>query len=165
MLVLDDLHWADKPSLLLLQFLARQLAGSRLLVAGCYRDVEVSRQHPLSETLAELSRERVFQRHLLRGLSQEDTESFIQVVGGIQPSQKLVETLYAHTEGNPFFMTEVIRLLCGSGQDVNDTVDGLEDIRLPEGVRAVIGQRLNRLSDQCYQALTAAAVSGREFDF
>jgi predicted ATPase len=61
-LVLDDLHWADKPSLLLLQFLARQLAGSRLLLVGCYRDVELSRQHPLSEALAQLSREPVFQR-------------------------------------------------------------------------------------------------------
>jgi predicted ATPase len=64
-LVLDDLHWADKPSLLLLQFLARQLAGSRLLLVGCYRDVELSRQHPLSEALAQLSREPVFQRQPL----------------------------------------------------------------------------------------------------
>jgi predicted ATPase len=55
LLVLDDLHWADQASLLLLQFLARQMEGSRLLVAGCYRDVELSRQHPLSETLAQLS--------------------------------------------------------------------------------------------------------------
>jgi predicted ATPase len=64
MLVLDDLHWADKPSLLLLQFLARQLGESHLLAVGCYRDLELSRQHPLSEALAQLSRLPVFQREL-----------------------------------------------------------------------------------------------------
>lgn len=66
MLVLDDLHWADEPSLLLLQFLAQQLADSHILVVGCYRDVELSRQHPLSETLARISREADYQRHALR---------------------------------------------------------------------------------------------------
>jgi predicted ATPase len=65
MLVLDDLHWADKPSLLLLEFLARQMADCRLLVVGCYRDMELSRQHPLSESLAQLSREPVFRRQTL----------------------------------------------------------------------------------------------------
>ena len=69
MLVLDDLHWADKSSLLLLEFLARELGGSRLLLVGCYRDTEISRQHTLMETLARLSREPVFRRQMLRGLS------------------------------------------------------------------------------------------------
>ena len=58
MLVLDDLHWADHPSLLLLEFVARELANARVMVIGTYRDVEVSRQHPLSQTLGELTRER-----------------------------------------------------------------------------------------------------------
>ena len=71
-LLLDDLHWADNPSLLLLQFLAREMGGSPLLVVGCYRDVELSRQHPLSDTLAQLSREPVFQREPLRGFSEEE---------------------------------------------------------------------------------------------
>jgi predicted ATPase len=72
-LILDDLQWADTSSLLLLQFLTRQLGGSRLLVLGCYRDVGLSRRHPLSETLALLSREPVFQRKPMHGLSQEET--------------------------------------------------------------------------------------------
>ena len=165
MLVLDDLHWTDKSSLLLLQFLARQLSDSRLLVVGCYRDVELSRQHILSETLAQLTREPAFHRVLLRGLSQEDTGGFIAATAGMQPSQKLVESVHTHTEGNPFFMTEVIRLLRGQGEIETDAIDGLQDLRIPEGVREIIGQRLNRLSDQCYQTLTAAAVIGREFDF
>ena len=77
LLILDDLHWADKPSLLLLEFLARQMVESRLLVVGTYRDMELSRQHPLSETLAQLSRHPVFQRQQLLGLSQEETGRFI----------------------------------------------------------------------------------------
>jgi predicted ATPase len=165
LLVLDDLHWADKPPLLLLQFLARELGSSRLLVLGCYRDVELSRQHPLSETLAQLSREPVFQRQPLRGLSREDARSFIESAAGMQPSQKLVEAVYTHTEGNPFFMTEVIRLLSeGRGLTWEESA-GPSSIGIPEGVREVIGQRLNRLSDRCNQALTMASIVGRGFDF
>jgi tetratricopeptide (TPR) repeat protein len=163
LLVLDDLHWADQPSLQLLQFLARQMAGSRLLVVGCYRDVELSRQHPLSETLAHLAREPVFQRKPLPGLSQEDTRRFIEAAVGVLPSQGLAETIYAHTEGNPFFMTEVIRFLQEQGELSGESIRGYQGFRIPEGVREVIGQRLNRLSQQCYQTLTTASVIGREF--
>jgi DNA-binding CsgD family transcriptional regulator len=165
MLVLDDLHWADKPSLLLLQFLARQLDRSRLLMVGCYRDVELSRQHPLSETLAQLSREPVFQRQPLRGLSQEDTWHFIEAAAGIQPSSELVEAIYAHTEGNPFFLAEVIRLLSEDGGLAWGETAERPGLRIPEGVREVIGQRLNRLSDLSNQTLTIASIVGREFDF
>ncbi len=73
-LVLDDLHWADAPSLLLLQFLARQMRDARLLVLGAYRDVELRRQHPLAEVLGELAREPCCQRVALRGLAREDVE-------------------------------------------------------------------------------------------
>ena len=94
MLVLDDLHWADKPSLMLLLFLARQLVrqlvGSRLMVIGCYRDMELSRQHPLSETLAQLSREPVFRREFLRGLRREDIGRFIEVTSDVSAPEKLV---------------------------------------------------------------------------
>src|SRR5918996_3167972 len=162
-LVLDDLHWADKPSLLLLQFLARQLAGSRLLVVGCYRDVEVSRQHPLSETLAQLSREPVFQRALLEGLSREDTGRFIEAAG-VPASPELVETVHTQTEGNPFFAAEVIRLLRERGELGEETIRGPQAFTIPQGVREVIGQRLNRLSEQCHQTLTTASIIGREFE-
>ncbi|MFB3118911.1 MAG: AAA family ATPase, partial [Stenotrophomonas maltophilia] len=165
MLVLDDLHWADRSSLLLLQFLAPEIAGSSLLVIGTYRDVELSRQHPLSETLAQLSRSAGgrFQRVLLRGLDQENTGLLIQAGAGIEPTTGLVEALYAHTEGNPFFMTEVIKLLSESGELTPERIGG--GLRIPEGVREVIGQRLNRLSEQCNEVLTTASVVGREFDF
>jgi tetratricopeptide (TPR) repeat protein len=165
MLVLDDLHWADRPSLLLLQFLARQIEGSRLLVVGCYRDVEVSRQHPLSETLAQLSRLPLFQRKLLQGLSQEDTRRFIEATAGIRPPQSLAATIYNHTEGNPLFVKEVVRFLSERRELVAEEMEGPQDIRIPEGVREVIGQRLNRLSEACHGTLVIAAVIGRKFSF
>ncbi len=165
MLVLDDLHWADQPSLRLLEFLTRELEASRLLVVGCYRDMELSRQHPLSETLAQVSREPVFRRQVLQGLDQQDTVPFVQATTGVQLSQELAETLYDHTEGNPFFLTEVISLLAERGELESQDVSRLRDIRIPEGVREAIGQRLNRLSEQCNQALTTASIIGREFDF
>jgi DNA-binding CsgD family transcriptional regulator/tetratricopeptide (TPR) repeat protein len=165
MLVLDDLHWADKPSLLLLQFLARQLTESHLLVVGCYRDVELSRQHPLSEVLAQLSRLPVFQRELLLGISQEDTSQFIEMMAGIRPSLQLVEAIHAHTEGNPLFLKEMTRLLSERGELRAAEIAGPEGIRIPQGVREVIGQRLNRLSESCHQTLTIASIIGREFDF
>ena len=170
-LVLDDLHWADESSLLLLQFLARELEGSRLLVVGTYRDVELSRRHPLAETLAELTRERLFQRVLLKGLTQEDVDRFIEVISGIAPPRGLVSVVHTQTEGNPLFVTEVVRLLVQEGSLAArpEPVEGRAeerkswDIRIPEGVREVIGRRLNRLSQRCNETLTIASVIGRGF--
>ncbi|MFQ6030094.1 MAG: serine/threonine-protein kinase PknK, partial [Dehalococcoidia bacterium] len=164
-LVLDDLHWADQPSLLLLQFVARDLGGVRLLVVGTYRDVELSRQHPLAETLGELTRERMFQRVLLRGLRPEDVTRFIEVTSGISPPPGLVQSVYTQTEGNPLFVTEVVRLLVQEGEMTPERTDQHEswNVRIPEGVREVIGRRLNRLSQRCNETLTVASVVGREF--
>ncbi len=171
-LVLDDLHWADTPSLLLLQFVARELGNSRLLLVGTYRDMELSRQHPLAETLGELTRERLFQRVLLRGLSQEDVGRFIEVAAGVTPPSGLVQAVYTQTEGNPLFVTEVVRLLVQEGDLSADPstrsgrTGGTDSwtIRIPEGVREVIGRRLNRLSQRCNETLTIASVIGREFE-
>ena len=114
-LVLDDLHWADQPSLALLQFVARELGGARLLIVGTYRDMELSRQHPLAEALGELTRERLFQRVLLRGLTQEDVGRFIEMTSGNTAPRGLVEAVHTQTEGNPLFVTEVVRLLVQEG--------------------------------------------------
>ncbi|MFB3092762.1 MAG: AAA family ATPase, partial [Dehalococcoidia bacterium] len=164
-LVLDDLHWADQPSLLLLQVVARELGNSRLLLLGTYRDVELNRQHPLAETLGELTRERLFQRVLLRGLSQQDVGRFIEVAAGVDPPSGLTEAVHTQTEGNPLFVTEVVRLLVQEGELNQES--GARDswtVRIPEGVREVIGRRLNRLSQRCNETLTIASVIGREFE-
>ena len=163
-LVLDDLHWADKPSLLLLQFMARELRGSRLLVLGTYRDVELRRGHPLSQTLGELTREGLTQRILLRGLTEGDVKRFIEVTAGVQPPETLVEAVYRETEGNPFFVNEVVRLLVADGRlDKPESVSSWS-VTIPQGVREVVGRRLDHLSDECNRVLTIGAVIGREFD-
>jgi DNA-binding CsgD family transcriptional regulator/tetratricopeptide (TPR) repeat protein len=164
-LVLDDLHWADKPSLLMLEFLAPELSRSRLLVVGTYRDVDLSRQHPLSETLAELTRERSLQRLLLRGLHREEVRSFMTLSTGITPPEVMVQAVYTQTEGNLLFLTEVVRLLVQEGELTPERLvqPASLSLRIPEGVRDVIGKRLNRLSPDCNQVLTLAAVIGREF--
>ncbi len=102
LLVLDDLHWADKPSLLLLEFLTRELAGSHILVLGCYRDMELSRQHPLAETLGQLAREPVFQRELLRGMTQDEAQSLIETAAGAGPPEHLWKQFIETPKATPF---------------------------------------------------------------
>ena len=164
-LVLDDLHWADRPSLLLLEFLVRQIADSRILIIGCYRDTELTRHHPLPETLANLTREPVFKRQSLRGLSRADFDHFIKVSPGAKLPQELLNSVYERTEGNPFFIAETIRLLSEDGDAAKERHGSAYEYRVPDGVREVIGQRLNRVSEDCNQVLTMASVIGREFDF
>jgi len=151
--------------LLLLEFVARELSGSRLLLVGTYRDMELSRRHPLSLTLGELTRERLFQRVLLRGLSQEDVGRFIELVSGAAPPRGMVEAVHRQTEGNPLFVTEVVRLLVQEGELTPEKASSRESwtVRIPEGVREVIGRRLDRLSERCNETLTIASVIGREF--
>jgi tetratricopeptide (TPR) repeat protein len=164
-LVLDDLHWADAGSLLLLEFAARELGGARLLIVGTYRDVELSRRHPLSRTLGELNREHLFTRVPLRGLATEDVGRFIEVTAGVSAPRELVAVVHAQTEGNPLFVTEVVRLLVQEGELASERRAGRDSwtVRIPEGVREVIGRRLDRLSERCNETLTVAAVLGREF--
>jgi class 3 adenylate cyclase len=162
-LVLDDLHWADKSSLLLLQFLARELRGSRLLVLGTYRDVELRRQHPLAQTLGELNRESLSQRILLRGLSEHDVARFIEMTSGSAPPEALVEAVYRETEGNPFFVNEIVRLLVADGRMERAEEVTSWSVTIPQSVREVVGRRLDHLSNDCNKVLTVGSVIGREF--
>ncbi|MCH8222913.1 MAG: protein kinase [Chloroflexi bacterium] len=168
-LMLEDLHWSDKPSLQLLEFVARELGNARLMIVGNYRDMELNRRHPLSITLGELTRERLFDRVLLRGLQKHDVQRFIEVAAGIDPPSALVDAVYTQTEGNPLFVTETVRLLIQEGDITSGakTRGGTSswEIRIPEGVREVIGRRLDRLSERCNEVLTTAAVVGRQFRF
>ncbi|MCI0441315.1 MAG: AAA family ATPase [Chloroflexi bacterium] len=161
-LVFDNLHWADASSLRLLEFAAQELSESRLLVLGTYRDVDVLRGHPLYRALGELARLQNFQRVLLRGLSEEEVGGVIERIGGVRPTASLAALVHRETEGNPLFVGEVARLLSQEGKLEAGDVDDL-DFRLPEGVREVIGRRLDRLSQECNEALRVASVIGREF--
>ncbi|HVE76166.1 MAG TPA: protein kinase [Actinomycetota bacterium] len=160
--LLDDLHWADKPSLLLLEFLAKQLHDSRLFVLGTYRDVELGRQHPLAQTLAGVIREPNVSRILLRGLDEADVARYIELSAGIEPSPALVRAIFRETEGNPFFMSETVRLLASEKRLESDS--GQWSVTIPQGVKEVIGRRLDQLTPACNEMLTLASVVGREFD-
>jgi DNA-binding CsgD family transcriptional regulator/tetratricopeptide (TPR) repeat protein len=166
LMALDNLHLADRASLLLLEFLAPEIASSPILLLGTYRDIELSRRHPLSQTLGELVKDPSgrFQRLILRGLSREDVGQFIRLMPVANPDERMVSTIYEQTEGNPFFVSEVVRLLSEEG-----TLSASDDARtlptrIPEGVREAIGRRLDRLSETCNEVLAIASVIGREFD-
>ncbi len=161
MLVLDDLHWADRSSLLLLEFLAREIGTSRLLLVCSYRDVEVSRRHPLSQTLGTLVREQIFHRVQLDGLTQQEVGELVEGSAGITLTLEAAEVIHKRTDGNPFFVGEVTRNVTLE----NFTEDPGWASIIPEGVRDAIGRRLNRLSDHCNQMLTTASVVGQEFEF
>ena len=161
-LMLDDLHWADKPTLLLLQYLARNLRRERVMIVCTYRDVELDRTHPLADMIASLRREHLYERVLLRGLDREEVKSFIEAVGEQETPAIFAETVHRETEGNPFFVAEILRHLAESG--ALERVDGhwagsAEGVaeQLPEGVREVIGRRLSRLGDDCNKMLTVGA--------
>jgi DNA-binding winged helix-turn-helix (wHTH) protein/tetratricopeptide (TPR) repeat protein len=162
---LDDLHWADEPTLLLFEFLAREVRHARVLLLGAYRDVELRRQHPLARVLADLAREPHYRRMPLSGLCAEDVARFIERSTGRPALTGLADAVFRMTEGNPFFVHETVRLLAAEGRLEQGGGPGPSwELGLPEGVREVIGRRLDRLSADCNRALTLAAVVGREFD-
>jgi DNA-binding winged helix-turn-helix (wHTH) protein/tetratricopeptide (TPR) repeat protein len=168
LLVLDDLHWADQPSLRLLEFLAANLSDTRLLVVGTYRDREFSRDQKLAETLGAFGRLRVCEKIPLRGLSEEATRDLITAISGQVLSDALVKSVARRTEGNPFFVQEILRHLIEEGivkatGSANASVEGLGEMRLPETVRVVIARRFARLSDDCRRMLAVASTIGREF--
>jgi class 3 adenylate cyclase len=161
-LVLDDLHWSDKPTLQLLQHVARDLAHLRILVVCTYRDTDLSRTHPLSEALAGLNRDPGFQRVVLRGLTKEEVGAYINATAPEPVRPDVVERIYDETEGNPFFLSEVVNLLTQEGTLGKESVS---DIRIPDGVKEALGRRLDRLSAEANELLQVAAIVGREFTY
>ena len=165
-LVLDDLHWADVPSLRLLEFLAPEIADSGLLVIGTYRETELSRRHRLSDTLGALARVPHVERVHLSGLSAEEARRFIATSAGVIPPVWLTRAIHDQTEGNPLFLREMVRFLQQEGHfqaGALELATAPSAIRIPEGVREVIGRRLNLLSPACNEVLSLAAVVGRDF--
>ena len=161
LLVLEDLHAADAPSLLLLQFVAGELGGSRMLVLATCRDVEVTRDHPLAAGLSELARAQGATRISLSGLSRPDAGRLIETIAGHRPPAELVAAIHRETEGNPLFVGEVVRVLASEGW-LRSEVDH-RPWPIPEGVREVIGRRLHHLPEDCRRILTVGSVIGRDF--
>ncbi len=166
-IVLEDLHWADRGTLDLLLHVARNLEGARLLIVGTYRDVEVDRSHPLSATLGELRRVGTFARIPLRGLTVDEVHRMYEAIRGQATPWGQAEAVHRQTEGNPLFVQEVLRYLVEEGIVVREgnryVAQGGEGVGIPEGLRDVVGRRLSRLSEKTNQVLAIAAVMGREF--
>src|SRR5207248_435913 len=145
LLILDDLHWAAKPTLLLLRHLTRADFTGALLIVGTYRDTELSRTHPLAEMLADLRRGGDIDRVALRGLDAAEVEEFLSAAAGHSldsPGAELARLLHDETEGNPFFMGQVLRHLVETGALVEREgrwVPGVapDEFGIPEGVREV----------------------------
>ena len=158
LLVLEDLHWADESSLGLLEHVAAELTPSHTLIIGTYRDVELTRRHRLYRTLAELTREQLIQRIALRRLTRRETSAFLNRATHIETPEHWAEMLYEPSEGNPLFALELVRWLDRPGRKLGET-------RVPEGIREVIGRRLNRLSANAEKVLQMAGVLGLHFRF
>jgi class 3 adenylate cyclase/tetratricopeptide (TPR) repeat protein len=172
-LVLDDLQWADKGSLLLLRHLTAADQATRVLVLGTYRDSELSRSHPLTDTLAALRRHSGVSRIELTGLDSNDVVKFLEAAAGRTLDDVgvgLARAVYRETDGNPYFVSEVLRHLTETGTIYQDATGSwtseatLDQVALPDSVREVIGARVGRLGKDAERVLSVAAVIGRDFD-
>jgi len=161
-LVLDDLHVADTPSVLLLRFVAREIAGSPILIVAAYRDVQLTTGHPSTAALVDVIREPTARQIQLGGLTEGDVRRFVEELMGAQLPDRLVSSVYAKTEGNPLFVGEVVRLLAHEGRLVE--AEGVLALALPEMIREVIARRVEPISPQSKRVLSFASVLGREFD-
>ena len=148
-LVFDDLHWADRSSLMLLRFFAQAMRDAPVLVLGTYRDVELSSDH--RQTLTDLSGERIS----LSGLARSEVAALMQITTGSEPPADLTTAVFGRTTGNPFFVKELARLLAAQGLEK-------PVIAIPEGVRDVVRRRLARQSQDAVALLGAASVLGPE---
>jgi DNA-binding SARP family transcriptional activator len=170
LIILEDLHWADEATLLLLAYMAGYLGEMAVLMVGTYRDVELPTRPLLARTLDELLRQRRLRRIALRRLPEDDVARMLEAMSGQPPPAAVTGAVHAETDGNPFYMEEVYRHLVEEGRLLDD--DGLfradltiDELDVPENVRLVIDRRLTRLSDDARRLLGAAAVIGRFFPF
>jgi tetratricopeptide (TPR) repeat protein len=172
LLVLDDLQWAAKPTLLLLRHVLRSPEPLRLLVVATYRDTDIGRGHPLSELLADVRRIEGSERLPLIGLDVPGVAAYLEQAAGHElddEGTELARVVWRETEGNPLFVSEVLRHLSESGtlerRDGRWVVTAsAEDLGIPEGVRDVVGRRLSRLSEDANRVLACASVVGLEFE-
>jgi class 3 adenylate cyclase/tetratricopeptide (TPR) repeat protein len=172
LVVLDDLHWADAATLLVVRSLFDRAPVPQLLVVGTYRDTDLDRRHPLAATLADLRRHEHVTRLGIGGLDEEGVLEFISAAAGYDldaAGRALAAGVYAETSGNPFFVGEILRHLAETGAIVQrdgtwttDLAPG--DFGIPEGIREVVGRRLSRLGDDTERVLSTAAIVGLEFD-
>ena len=161
MLIVEDLHDADQPSLLMLRFVVRQLKNAPVLILGTYRDVEVAALARVVSADWAISRARALRFRCSR-LSREDTARMIEERAGVPPSPRLVSDIHQATAGNPLFIDGLVRVLAAEGRLRNASRLNLAAFRVPDGVREAIRRWLALLSDR--SALVTAATIGQQFE-
>jgi DNA-binding SARP family transcriptional activator len=163
LIVVDDLHWADRSSLLLGRHLARQQQLGPVLIVGTYRDTDLERGHPLPDLIADVERYRPVPRLRLGGMDEREVAALIDSWHGSEVEENAVRAIRAETSGNPFFVKQLVRHLEETGGGAGLTTgDGLA---VPEGVRDVIAQRVARLPERGDHVLQVAALIGRDFEY
>lgn len=170
LMIMDDVHWADESTLLLIEHIAELVPGHRVLGIGTYRDVELEVSRPLAASLERMVRARTVERISLSRFSAADVATMIEALAGRTPPQAIVDAVFSETEGNPFFVGEVFRHFVEEGRVFDERGEFRSDLQIdeldvPESVRLVVGRRLERLGADAQKALAAAAVIGRAFPF
>jgi predicted ATPase len=169
LLAIEDLHWSDETSLEFLHYLARNSAPHPLLLVLTYRHDQTHSE--LRHWLAQLDREHLAHEVLLPHLSKAEVDAMLQTIFGLErpmPTATL-DTLYELTEGNPFFLEEILKslLLTGTIVSVNQMWEGqpLNELPIPRSIQDAVQLRLEQLSESARQVVMLAAVAGRRFDF
>jgi DNA-binding SARP family transcriptional activator len=158
LILVEDLHWADVPSLELLGYLTTQLSDIRAVVVGSYRE-EATADDPLTAMLATVAREPTTERLRLVGLTPREVAEMVHRRAGKAVDERAAAALHERTDGNPFFVTELTRLLDAEGR-LHDPATW----PIPDSVRDVLRRRIGRLPEQSVALLSIAAVVGRSFD-
>lgn len=169
-ILLDDLHWADASTLELVHHLARQLRVERVFILATYRDVEVRHDQALELVIRALRRDELSEVIPVRRLDPAGTAALVAASFGSESvSTEFSELIHGQTEGNPFFVQQVLRALVERG-DVYREGDGwgrreLDTIEIPESIRSAVGERVARLPEASRTLLPAAAILGQRFEF
>lgn len=165
----DDLHWADRGTLWLMGHLLRHLREERALVVGCYRETELDRAHPLARALVDWNRERLVTRITLRRFGVDETNEQLSALLGEHVSAEFGDAVHRETEGNPFFVEEVLKALIEQGSVRRESGRWkrceVGELVIPQSVKETIGNRLDRVGDQTNDVLRIAAVLGKTFSF
>ena len=168
--LLDDLHWADRGTVAMLGHVAHFVPANAILLIGAYRDAEVDRNHPLMGAVASIRRLRNSETLKLAGLSGDELAILLEMVGDQDAPGALVKALRDATEGNPLFIREVLLHLLEEGKILSAGQGwisrlSVEELGIPEGIRQVIGSRLTKLSEDANQLLSVAAAFNGAFSF
>ncbi|MEK6255699.1 MAG: AAA family ATPase, partial [Chloroflexota bacterium] len=169
LLVVEDVHWSDSGTLLLLLHLARNIKEDAIMLMANYREVELDEDHPFHQVLLDINREHLATRIKLARLTQDQTSELLTSMFDDDATPNFLESIFHETEGNPFFVEEVCKALVESGklyyEDGEWHRPSMDELEVPQSIRIAIQARVRKLPEEYQAVLNLAAVLGHEFDF